>query len=208
MSRAKVTRKSTAIDMTAMCDVAFLLLTFFILSAKPKVADPVKAQVPSATAELTSIPETDFAIITVGEGKAFFSIEGDDVRRGTLEAMSTTYSVKFTPEQAKAFAHTDNFGVPLNVLPQFLDFTAAQVAAYKQPGIPFDTTENNELAKWVLQARKANAGLHNKEIQIAIKADAQTDYPVVNTIIKSLGKQKLDKFQLITSAKLAPKQTK
>lgn len=204
MSRAKVTRKSTAIDMTAMCDVAFLLLTFFILSAKPKVADPVKAVVPSASAELTSIPETDFAIITVGEGKAFFAIEGDDVRRGTLEAMASTYGLKFTPEQAKTFAHLDNFGVPLNILPSFLDLPSSQASTYKQPGIPFDTTENNELAKWVLQARKANAGLHNKEIQIAIKADAETDYPVVNTIIKSLGKQKLDKFSLITSASTKP----
>jgi len=33
MPRVKVARKSTAIDMTAMCDVAFLLLTFFILTA-------------------------------------------------------------------------------------------------------------------------------------------------------------------------------
>jgi biopolymer transport protein ExbD len=36
MARIKVPRKSTAIDMTAMCDVAFLLLTFFILTAKAK----------------------------------------------------------------------------------------------------------------------------------------------------------------------------
>ena len=30
MSRPKIARKSTSIDMTAMCDVAFLLLSFFI----------------------------------------------------------------------------------------------------------------------------------------------------------------------------------
>ena len=42
MPRVKVARKSTAIDMTAMCDVAFLLLTFFILSAKPKTSGPDK----------------------------------------------------------------------------------------------------------------------------------------------------------------------
>jgi biopolymer transport protein ExbD len=208
MSRAKVTRKSTAIDMTAMCDVAFLLLTFFILSAKPKVPDPVKADVPAASVQLEAIPETDFAIITVGEGKAFFQIEGDDVRKGTIEAMGEAYGAKFTPEQINKFQHLDNFGLPLNVLPAYLDLPQAQQAAYKQPGIPFDTTENNELAKWVLQARKANAALHNVEIRIAIKADAETDYPVVNTIIKSLGKQKLDKFSLITSAKLAPKVSK
>jgi len=205
MSRAKVTRKSTAIDMTAMCDVAFLLLTFFILSAKPKVQEPVKAEVPSAGAELQAIPETDFAIITVGEGKVFFSIEGDQVRRETLNGIMAATGAKFTADQIKAFAHVDNFGVPLNLLPGYLDLNSTQASNYKQPGIPVDTTENNELAKWVLAARKANVLVDSKEIRIAIKADAQTDYPVVNTIIKSLGKQKLDKFSLITSAKASPK---
>ena len=36
MGRAKLPRKSTNIDMTAMCDVAFLLLSFFILATKFK----------------------------------------------------------------------------------------------------------------------------------------------------------------------------
>jgi len=71
MPRVKVGRKSTAIDMTAMCDVAFLLLTFFILSAKPKTQDPVQAEVPASTANF-AIPENDFSTITVGQGKAFF----------------------------------------------------------------------------------------------------------------------------------------
>ncbi len=38
MARAKIKRGSTSIDMTPMCDVAFLLLTFFILAAKFKPA--------------------------------------------------------------------------------------------------------------------------------------------------------------------------
>ena len=36
MARAKIKRGSTTVDMTAMCDVAFLLLTFFILATKFK----------------------------------------------------------------------------------------------------------------------------------------------------------------------------
>ncbi len=36
MARPKIARKSTAVDMTAMCDVAFLLLSFFILTTKSK----------------------------------------------------------------------------------------------------------------------------------------------------------------------------
>jgi biopolymer transport protein ExbD len=203
MPRVKVARKSTAIDMTAMCDVAFLLLTFFILSAKPKVADPVKADTPASTA-IIQIPETDFAIITVGQengvNKVFYTIEGDDVRRGTLEAMSETYGVKFTPDQVKAFAQTENIGAGIASMPQILSMTPAQSKGFKQPGIPIDTTETNDLAKWVLQSRKANAALHNKDLRIAIKSDKQELYPVVETIIKSLQKQKVDKFSLITSS--------
>jgi len=203
MSRVKVARKSTAIDMTAMCDVAFLLLTFFILSAKPKVPEPVKADTPASSA-VVKIPETDYAIITVGKengvDKVFYTIEGDDVRKGTLEAMATEYKMSFTPDQINKFVHTENFGVPLAQMPQFLSLTTEQLQGFKQPGIPVDTTETNDLAKWVLQSRKANAALHNKDIRIAIKSDKQEQYPVIQTIIKSLQKQKVNKFSLITSS--------
>jgi len=204
MARAKVARKSTAIDMTAMCDVAFLLLTFFILSAKPKVQEPVNAVVPSSTG-FEVIPETDFAIITIGENKAFLTIEGDDLRRATIKAMGDTYGVKFTPADIQAFAHMESFGLPLAQTPQLLQMTPAQLATFKQPGMPVDTNKENDLANWVYYARKAAAGLHGVELRLAIRADAQEDYPVVDKVIKSLQKQHLDKFSLITSAKNAPK---
>jgi biopolymer transport protein ExbD len=204
MPRVKVARKSTAIDMTAMCDVAFLLLTFFILSAKPKTEDPVRAEVPSSIAK-EAIPETDYLIITVGEDKAFLTIEGDDVRREAIKAMSDTYKVNFTPDQINAFAHTESFGVPLATLPAFLSLNATDKTAYKQPGIPVDTTENNDLAHWILQARKANALLHNKDPRVAIKGDSKEQYPVIAKIIKTLQKQKVNKFSLITSLKTVSK---
>jgi biopolymer transport protein ExbD len=204
MSRVKVARKSTAIDMTAMCDVAFLLLTFFILSAKPKTEDPVQAEVPASIAK-EAIPETDYAIITVGQGKTFFTIEGDDVRREAIKAMSDTYKVPFTPAQINKFVHTEAFGVPLTSLPQFLDLSDADRTAFKQPGIPVDTTENNDLSKWVLQTRKANALLHNKDLRVAIKGDSREEYPTIKKIIATLQKQHVDKFSLITSLKTVTK---
>ena len=39
MAKVKIPRKSISLDMTAMCDMAFLLLTFFILTAKFKPDD-------------------------------------------------------------------------------------------------------------------------------------------------------------------------
>ncbi len=46
MGRAKIPRKSTTIDMTAMCDVAFLLLSFFILATKFKPPEALSGDDP------------------------------------------------------------------------------------------------------------------------------------------------------------------
>ena len=204
MPRVKVGRKSTAIDMTAMCDVAFLLLTFFILSAKPKTQDPVRADVPASIATF-AIPETDFSTLTVGQGKAFFNVQGADVRIETLKQMADKYKIAFTPEEEKVFAGTETFGVPMGTLKQFLNLPNDQKNTYVQPGIPVDTTDNSELADWVRSARKANVGLHGVDLRIAIKGDSKEEYPVIHKIIMTLQKQKVNKFSLITSLKAVPK---
>ncbi len=48
MGRAKLPRKSTNIDMTAMCDVAFLLLSFFILATKFKPPETLTVETPNS----------------------------------------------------------------------------------------------------------------------------------------------------------------
>jgi len=203
MPRVKVARKSTAIDMTAMCDVAFLLLTFFILSAKPKTQEPVKADTPASTSVMP-IPETGFGIITVGNDKGvdrvFYTIEGDDVRKATIEQMSKDYGVAFTPEEIATFARTESFGVALATLPAFLSLPSSQRSKYVQQGMPVDTNKTNDLANWVLVSRKANKALYNADLKIAIKGDKQEEYPVIEKIIKSLQKQGVNKFSLITSS--------
>jgi biopolymer transport protein ExbD len=83
MPRVKVQRKSTAIDMTAMCDVAFLLLTFFILTAKPRTEDPVPVDIP-ASSITQPIPDDNVLMLTVAEQKVFFTVDGNDIRKQTL----------------------------------------------------------------------------------------------------------------------------
>lgn len=204
MPRAKVKRKSTAIDMTAMCDVAFLLLTFFILSAKPKTQDPIQTQVPASTAEVV-IPENDFAMILVGQGKTFFSIAGPELKMESLKLMGEKYGINFTPEEITAFANTESFGVPIAQLKGLLAIPAADRANVKQPGIPVDTTDNNELFNWVRQTRIADKAIANAELRVAIKGDSKEEYPTIAKIIKTLQKQKVNKFSLITSLKTAQK---
>jgi biopolymer transport protein ExbD len=205
MPRVKVARKSTAIDMTAMCDVAFLLLTFFILTAKPKVDDPTKAEVPSSSKEKL-VPEENLATISVGQSnQIFYSVIGSDVREEALKAMGDRYKVSFTPEEIKTFANTEIFGVPMAQLKSYLDTPGDQRVKFNQTGIPADTTANNELSSWLYTSRQAERGLHEKALEVAIKGDRKDQYPIINTIISILGKQKVFKFSLITDLKAAPK---
>src|ERR1700761_2982392 len=146
MPRVKVARKSTAIDMTAMCDVAFLLLTFFILTAKPKIDDPTKAEVPTSSKEKL-VPEENLATITVGQNnKIFYSVTGNDVRQEALKAMGEKYHVSFTPEEIVRFGVTEVFGVPMSQLKSYLSAPTSDLKNFKQDGIPADTTGNSELS--------------------------------------------------------------
>jgi biopolymer transport protein ExbD len=198
MARIKIPRKSTAIDMTAMCDVAFLLLTFFILTAKLKQEDPLHVDVPSASVKL-NIPDVDMATITVGHGKVFFGLEGTDIRRSLLEEMGKKYNIPFTPDEEAKFSVIPTFGVPMNLLRQYINLDQAQRKAYVPPGIQVDSTTNSELFNWIYQARIVTRNLHNKELRFAIKGDSREQYPEIQKIIDVLQKQTVNKFSLITS---------
>ena len=74
MAKVKMSKKATAVDMTAMCDVAFLLLTFFILTATAKQPEIVPVETPASTVQV-KLPDTDLAIVTIADGgKIFFDI--------------------------------------------------------------------------------------------------------------------------------------
>ncbi|MEO3403847.1 biopolymer transporter ExbD [Mucilaginibacter sp. CAU 1740] len=197
MAKVKVPRKSTAIDMTAMCDVAFLLLTFFILTAKPRTEEPVPIDVPKSSIQ-QPVPDENFATISVGKDKAFFGIEGTDLRRATLTQMGEIYKTTFTPEEIKRFTTTASFGVPMNQLKQFLALSVEDQKKFTQPGIPRDSV-SNELFNWIREARKATVALHQVQMRIAIKGDNKEAYPVIKDVINILQKQKVNKFSLITA---------
>jgi biopolymer transport protein ExbD len=204
MPRVKVARKSTAIDMTAMCDVAFLLLTFFILTAKPKIDDPSHAVVPPST-QMVPVADANMMTVYVGRDKFFYAVTEQDVRGEALKAMGQKYGVTFTPEETQRFSLTQVMGVPMKQIKAFLDMEPDQLKNYTQPGIPADTTNNNELFNWIYTSRQAEKALHDKDLQMSIKADSKEEYPQINLVISCLEKQKLFKFDLITSLKTAPK---
>ena len=74
MPKVKSKRKSTWVDMTAMCDVAFLLLTFFMLTSNFTAKEPIQVNTPSSVSEI-KIPEVNVMKIVVdNEGKVFFDL--------------------------------------------------------------------------------------------------------------------------------------
>lgn len=201
MPRIKVARKSTAIDMTAMCDVAFLLLTYFILAATAAVPEPLSVDTPASTVTMP-LPDTDVATITVGRGKAFFGVPGQPIRKRTLEKMSKIYGVKFTEEELKRFSLIESFGVPIGNLKQLISLKGDERnKAGLQPGIPTDSIgiRPSELYDWIKQARYATKELHNADLRISIKGDSKEEYPGIKKIIDILQSQEINKFSLITS---------
>jgi biopolymer transport protein ExbD len=198
MARIKIPRKSTAIDMTAMCDVAFLLLTFFILTAKLRQEDPLRVDVPASSVKV-NVPDVDMATITVGHGKVFFGVEGTDIRKSLLEEMGKKYTINFTPEEIQKFSLIPTFGVPVNSLKQYLALSTDDKKKYTQPGIQIDSTNNSELFNWIYQARIVTKNLHNKELRFAIKGDSREQYPEIGHVIDVLQKQAVNKFSLITA---------
>lgn len=199
MPKAKVQRKSTAIDMTAMCDVSFLLLTYFILTATAKQPDPLNVSIPTSTYKI-KVPEKDIAVLSIGHGKVFFEAAGHDIKIATLEKIGEQYKINFTPEEKKRFSVIGSFGVPIQSLKQFIMLDGEKrKASGLETGIPADSA-NNQLSDWILQSRKAVAELHSEGMRVSIRGDATEDYSVIKKIIDVLQKQKINKFSLITTA--------
>jgi len=207
MGHAKIPRKSTNIDMTAMCDVAFLLLTFFMLATKFKPEEPVVVKTPSSISSIM-LPDNDVMLLTVDtKGRIFFSIDNKIKRKSLIEAVNSDRSLGLNQNEMNSFAIGASIGVPLSQLKSYLDATPDQQKTMDMtaPGVPCDTIATgptNELATWIDNARQTNP-----KLRICIKADGDASYPNVQKIIKTLEGWKIFKFNLITNLKAIPQGT-
>lgn len=198
MAKVKMSKKATAVDMTAMCDVAFLLLTFFILTATAKQPEIVPVETPNSTVQV-KLPDTDLAIVTIADsGKVFFGVKAPNVREKTLELIGKQYNIQFTPEESKRFGLMEEFGVPVNQLKGIIGMTSTERNADGlQKGIPHDSL-NDQLTEWVKAARNANAEVNEQQLNFAIKGDAKEQFPEIKKVIDILQKQQVNKFNLVT----------
>ena len=199
MPKVKIPRKSTSVDMTAMCDVAFLLLSFFILTTKFRPQEAVTIDIPSSTAQIP-IPEKDIMMFQIApDGRLFFGLDDQNTRLKLLERLSTTYELTLTQDQKDAFRLIETWGMDIRSLPDFLKMDPTARGAFNQPGLNIDTTGGqHQVEDLILFSRQ-----ENNNLRIAIKGDKTTEYRHFDKLIQALQNRKVNKFNLITSAKTA-----
>jgi biopolymer transport protein ExbD len=203
MPSVKIPKKSTFVDMTPFVDVAFLILTFFIMATKFKPPEPVEITTPKSvsTAEL---PESNAIMITIDkEGKVYFTVLSQkdmSVYDEVINSVNTSRNLGLTPAEKANYRKTYLVGVSFGQLKQLLDMTQEQQKTLKQPGIPVDTT-GGDLTYWIQAAKSAFAGT---ALKYMVKGDNNSKYPVFKNVIAALKANDEYKYNLITALEDAP----
>jgi biopolymer transport protein ExbD len=198
MGRAKLPRKSTTIDMTAMCDVAFLLLSFFILTTKFKPSEAIAVTTPSSVSSKVA-PNKDFVLVTIDkDGKVFLTIDDKQKRELVANSMNTTKNLGIDVAKFRA---ANFIGAPFSGLNSFLSISEENRKGNLLPGIPCKDTSNNELIVWMQAVNEAYAG---SKMDLLLKGDNLSKYPSFKGVLTAFKKNNIQKFQMVTNPENAP----
>ena len=201
MPSVKIPRKSTDTDMTPFVDIAFLILSFFIMATKFKPEEPVKVQTPHSVSSQI-LEENNALLITIDpENKVFVNLSTPKDRTGTklntvIEGINTSRGLNLTAKQKQNFRNAPIIGVPFNSLGGYLNLSREEQERFKAPGIPVLDTLNNELVWWVAEVKKAFAG---EKLLYMVKGDNNSKYPTFEAVINALRRNEEFKYNLITS---------
>lgn len=198
--------------MTPMVDLAFLLVTFFMLTTKFRPEEAVMVDMPHSISEKI-LPENVMLITIDSAGRVFYNMEGQTVRRALLTNLGKKYNVTFTESELKRFTLLSTVGMPMQKIKEYLNADEAGRKKLNKAtgGIPIDSL-NNQLADWIVYgwraavedpdyAKKKQAG---KEIRFAIKGDGNADYTYIKRIIEIFQENKINRFNMITNLETNP----
>jgi biopolymer transport protein ExbD len=209
MPSVKIPRKSTDTDMTPFVDIAFLILSFFIMATKFKPEEPVKVETPNSVSS-DILKEENAILITIDkDSKVYLNIssvkdEGKSKLAEIINGINTTRNLGLTDAEKQNFKNAPIIGVPFANLKGYLDIPNAQQSKVAQPGIPVLDSLNNELVWWVAEAKKVFAG---GKLNYLIKGDNTSKYPTFEAVINALRRNEEFKYNLITSQEGAPEGT-
>jgi biopolymer transport protein ExbD len=215
MSKKPSKGGAPALDMTPMVDLAFLLVTFFMLTASFRMAEPVVVDPPSSIGEV-ALPDNHIIVTVDDKGRSFFGISNSTAKMNALREMAAKYKVAFSEEQIKKFSGLSSFGVDIKDLPRYIDAKEEQRQNFQpQKGVPIDTiTPNNQLKDWIAiggknavqvyndardKAQESGQEFNAEKPRYAIKAASKTPYIFVKDVVKSFTDLKIYQFNMITS---------
>ena len=191
--------------MTAMCDVAFLLLSFFILATKFKPPEALTVVTPNSVSSKVA-PDKNVVLITMDkDGKVYFSVSDGNPseKRDVIDAVNTAKNLGLTDAEKKNFVNNPSayIGVPFSQLKSYLDKAPEEVKNLVVPGIPVTDTLNNELIDWV---RAAVGAFQGSKMNLLVKGDNAAKYPSFDGVMYAFKKNDQLKFQLVTNPVGAP----
>lgn len=201
MSKVKVKKEDTFIDMTAMSDVTVLLLTFFMLTSTFIKKEPVQVTTPGSVSDI-KIPEVNIMTVLIEKsGQVYMSLDNPEDKMKVLDKVGKEYKIEFTTDELAKFAQAPAFGVPIGRMKEFLALTPEKqdevIPTLK--GIPYDSV-NNQFKVWVKCIKEVTAYKEN-DMTYAIKADNATSYSDIKSIMNTLQDLRINRYNLITSLK-------
>ena len=204
MPSVKIPKKSTDTDMTPFVDIAFLILSFFIMATKFKPPEPVPITTPGSVLS-QKMPESNAVMITVdSSNRVFFSVLSEKdmtVYDQLIQSLNASRGLNLTKEEMANFKRTYSVGVPFGGLKQLLATPADEQKNIRQTGIPVLDSANNELVWWIAESKKAFSG---QRLQFLIKGDGQSKYPTFEAVISALKRNEEFKYNLVTALEDVP----
>jgi len=204
MPSVKIPRKSTDTDMTPFVDIAFLILSFFIMATKFKPPEPVEITTPGSVLS-QKLPENNAVMITIDSAnKVYFSVLSEKDKSKfyvIIKALNTSQNLGLSQAEMDNFKNTFVVGVPFGGLKQLLGLNAKDQAKIKQPGIPVLDSANNQLVWWIRESKNAFAG---QKLNYLIKGDGKAKYPTFEAVLSALKKNDEFKYNLVTSLDEVP----
>ena len=219
MPKLKIPKSSPAIDMTPMVDLAFLLVTFFMLAASFRPSEPVTVETPSSVSEKV-IPENMIMVTVAADGKVFFNLTGSEARKEALKNMMGLYQVALNDEQIEKFSLMSTFGCSMKELPAYLDLSGDARKTFNTKGVPLDSLDN-QLKNWISYSNAAalNSGqtAYNEAKQkglapdandfkpkFIIRADGKAVYKKAEEVIDVFRELNLNNLSFVTSSEFNP----
>ena len=203
MPKVKIPRKSTIVDMTAMCDVAFLLLSFFILATKQKPPEAL-AVTPPNSISAKAAPDKSILITLTKDGRTFLNLGDETKKADILSDINTTKGLQLSAADLAKWSKEPFIGVPFNQVKGMLTM-ANPPAADKLPGIPTDST-NNEMADWMRSVTNVYKGEDQKALEqmLLVKGDNDAKYPAFRNVKEAFKKNEIYKFRIVTNGTPVP----